>query len=119
MPARRLRPAALLLGLLVALVAMTGVAAAGRYLVASMDDRAPEQVEQARVPVVAEAAPALRSGPDRLRAQAALAGPPLGWLAAAASAAATLVMAAVAPDPAAVRSRTTAHVRRRGPPSPV
>jgi hypothetical protein len=118
MPTRRLCPAALPLGLLVALVAMTGVAAAVRYPVAGMDDRVPDQVEQARVSVVVEAAAVLRSGTDRLRTHAAPAGPLLAWLAAAASAAA-LVVSAVAPDAVAVRSRTTAHVRRRGPPSPV
>jgi hypothetical protein len=118
MPARRLRLVAPLLGLLVALVAVIA-AAAGGDLAAGADDRVPGQVEQARVPVADDAAVVLRSGVDHLRPHAAPAGLPLGWLAAAACAAAALVAGAIAPDAVAVPSRTTAHVRRRGPPSPV
>jgi hypothetical protein len=113
MPAPRLRRLAPLLALLVVL---TGVAAAGGD-VATGTDRGPVEVEQSRQPV-AGAAAVLRSSADRLRAHAAPAGP-LAWLPVAALAAATLAMAAVARDPVAVPSRTTAHVRRRGPPSPV
>lgn len=120
MPTRRLRLVAPLLGLLVTLVAVTGVVAAGRHLAAGSDDRVPEQVEQASVPVADDAAALLRSGADHLRSQANPAGPPPAWLAAAvASAAAALVVGAVAPDGLAVPSRTAAHVRMRGPPSPV
>jgi hypothetical protein len=115
MPARRLRRLASLLALLVVL---TGVAAAGRHLAAGTGDRVPEQVEQGRDPV-AEAAAVLRSGADRLRSPAASVGSPLAWLAVAALAAAALAVATVARDPVAVPSRSTAHVRRRGPPSPV
>jgi hypothetical protein len=114
MPARRLRRLA---SLLAVLVVLTGVAAAGRDVATGTGDRGPVEVEQARQPV-AGAAAVLRSSADRLRAHAALAGP-LAWLPVAALAAATLAMAAVARDPVAVPSRTTAHVRRRGPPSPV
>lgn len=114
MPARRLRRLA---SLLAVLVVLTGVAAAGWHLAAGTGDR-PEQVEQGREPV-AEAAAVLRSGADRLRSHAASVGSPLAWLAVAALAAAALAVATVARDPVAVPSRSTAHVRRRGPPLPV
>jgi hypothetical protein len=117
MPTRRLRLVAPLLGLLVALA---GVVAAGRQLAAGADDRVPGQVEHASVPVADDAAAVLRASADHLLSPANPAGPPQAWLAAAAaSAAAALVVGAVAPNAVAVPSRTTAHVRRRGPPSPV
>jgi hypothetical protein len=118
MPTRRLRLVAPLLGLLVALA---GVVAAGRQLAAGADDRVPGQVEHASVPVADDAAAVLlRASADHLLSPANPAGPPQAWLAAAAaSAAAALAVGAVAPNAVAVPSRTTAHVRRRGPPSPV
>ena len=116
MPTRRLRLVAPLLGLLVALVAVTGVVAAGRHLAARADDRVPGQVEQASVPGADDAAALLRSSADHLRSQANPAGPPQAWLAAAAaSAAAALVVGAVAPNAA---RGTVPHHSARAPAGP-
>jgi hypothetical protein len=122
MPARRLRLVAPLLALLVALGGLlgggvlgapTGDAAgvAGRtgVDVATRDDHGP----------VSDAAAVVGSVADHLRPVAAPSGPVLAWLGAAALAAAALAVGSIALLPAAVPSRTTAHVRRRGPPSPV
>ena len=118
MPARRLRLVAPLLALL---VAVAGLAGAGRQVVADADPAGAGagRVEQREAPAADEAATVVRSAAEHLRTQAASAGPVLAWAAGAAAAAAALVVGAVASVPVAVPSRSAALVRRRGPPSPV
>jgi hypothetical protein len=117
MPPRRLR---LVAPILVLLVALGGVVGAGAVWGSGGDVTDPAQVasdgEHGRVP---DAAAVVHSATDHLRTLAAPAGPLLAWVGAAASAAAALAVGAVALVPAAVPSGSTAHVRRRGPPSPV
>ena len=118
MPARRLRLVAPLLALLVVLAGLAGV---GRQAASDAGPAGNDagRVEQHDAPPGGDAATVVRSAADHLRSQAASAGPVLAWATAAAAVAATLVMGAVALVPVAVPSRTTALVRRRGPPSPV
>lgn len=123
MPSRRL---GLLAPIVAVLVALGGLVGSGAWAHArdaasrAEADGAHPAAEQASDPSVAsEAATVVRAAGDHLRNLVVPAGPLLVLLGFAAAAAAASWAAAAALVPAAVPSRTTAHVRRRGPPSRV
>lgn len=119
MPARRLRLVAPLLALLVALAGAASLAGGGGLVASGGEPGGPSRIEHDGVPVARDLAAVVRSTADHVRTQAAAPGPTLAWIGAAGALAAALVAGALALDPVAIPSRTTAHVRRRGPPSPV
>jgi hypothetical protein len=123
MPSGRLGLVAPILALLVALGGLVGSGAwahardAASRAAADGGHPAAEQASDSASP--SEAATVVRAAGDHLRNLAAPPGPLLVLLGFAAAAAGASWSGAAALVPAAVPSRTTAHVRRRGPPSRV
>ena len=123
MPPRR---PGLVAPILAVLVALGGLVGSGAWAHArdaasrAAADGAHPAAEQASDHAAAsEATTVVRAAGDHLRNLVAPAGPLLVLLGLAAAAAVASWVGAAALAPAAVPSRTTAHVRRRGPPSRV